>query len=154
AHARALNETYMPCQMLGELGSAYLETGQRDRGLDCYEEGLRIATHCRFPDQMVRLLMFCAHYYVGQGRPALAMNLMHEAQRVSRELGGGTDLRLAVESTGVFSGLECWDAVDRLVDRVDFLLHDRDHETEPPMSHQILGILRAQTLMAHGEVDT
>src|SRR5262249_1537512 len=105
AHARALNETYMPCQMLGEPGSAYLETGQRDRGLDCYEEGLRIATHCRFPDQMVRLLMFCAHYYVGQGRPALAMNLMHEAQRVSRELGGGTDLRLAVESTGVFSGL-------------------------------------------------
>lgn len=151
AHARSVGDRYLPCQYLGELGAAYLRMNDREHALPCYDEALRIATHCRFSDQVVRILMFYSHHYVDEGRVALALDVVQEAQRVSRELGGGTELRIVMDAMSVFARLDCWEAVERLVDRAVVLMRER--EAVPGPVPPIVRLLRAQMRMVRGDVE-
>lgn len=157
AHARSIDDRFITCQILGELGASHLRANQEDSARVCYEEARRIAMRCRFPDQAGRILSFFATYHLRRGRVALAMDLVHESQRICREFGGGGwELRFVSSAMTMFAGLECWEAVGRLLDRSAVLLREVER-TMPAKQLDLFRLTverhRARMLLARGEVD-
>src|SRR5262245_14518922 len=85
--ARSLGETYIACQVLGELGAFFETSGIPDSMAICYDEALALARRCQFGDQVARILSFYARNHASDGRLGVASQLLLEAQRASNELG-------------------------------------------------------------------
>jgi len=157
AHGKALGETYMTCQYEGGLGAAYLDLGQQDRAFAHYDETLRSALRHHFSDQAGRILMFYARDYLRQGRVAVALAFARESQGAFVAFGSRTaELRYLIDANTVFSMLECWEVVERLLDRGDVLMRelaDRLPANDQPLYRQHLLRQRAQMLMARGDVE-
>ncbi|HET9325159.1 MAG TPA: CHAT domain-containing protein [Candidatus Eisenbacteria bacterium] len=156
AAARALGETMMTCQILGELGATHRSLGNTDSMLACYEEARRIAEHCRFPDQYSRILSFEARYHADEGRLALATDLVIQALQRCREMGGGAvELRFLASAMRHFAELGCWEIVDRLLDRAPVLLR---RLAPPPATVPIsalgadIELHRMRALLARGRI--
>lgn len=152
--ARTQGETYMACQILGELGATFEAMGQRDSMLVYYDEARRIAERCRFPDHYARILSFCASDLANQGRLGTATDLIVEAQRVCRELGGGqAELRFLVAAMNLFANLGCWEIHERLLRRAPVLIREaRGHLAAAPWPLDV-ECQRARALFARGETD-
>jgi hypothetical protein len=157
ATARSLGETFMTCQILGEIGAAYHSSGQLDSMWLCNEEARRIAMHCRFPEQLARILLFEAHQYAREGRLALATHFVVEAQHVCRTMGGGgLELRFVAGAMDHFAELGCWKIVERLSNRIPVLLRELERtpwQTEIDIRRLDFARHRARILLANGQIE-
>ena len=125
AAARALGETFLMCGLLGTLGVAYHSHGHIDSMHACFDEALAIARRSRFPDQFSRILEFQAGYQIERGRLAVATDMIIEAQRQCREMGGGgLEIRFVAGAMDHFAELGCWEIVERLLEHCPVLIRD------------------------------
>lgn len=158
AIARSLGETYMTCQILGELGAACRGAGQRDSMLVYYVEARSIALRCRFGDQIGRIMLFMARDQANEGRLGLATDLLMEAQRTCRAFGGGTaELRFLVRAASFFADLGCWEIAERCLRRAPLLLRELGERpakgASPPVWVLEFERQRAHVLLASGQID-
>jgi hypothetical protein len=125
AAANSAGGTFMKCQLLGVLGAVYHRIGEPDSMRACYDEALQIARRCRFPDQFARILLFQANYQADQGHLVAATDMVDQAQRQCREMGGGgLELRFVVGAMNHFADLGCWEIVERLLERCPALVRE------------------------------
>lgn len=128
--ARGLDDGVMMCQFLGEIGYDYRRAGNIDSMLACYMQGITIADAHRLPDQAARLRLRLATYYALDGRLAVAVQLVHEAQTVCRGWGGGaSELRVVQWMMDNYADLGCWDVVRDLSYRLPVLLRELEHSS-------------------------
>lgn len=121
--ARQVEDRYLECQILGELGSMFASTGESDSMRQCFEDALALASRHRFPDQIARILTFEARHEARESRLALAADRLIEARdRCEAYRGGSSRVRLAVEFAAFLNDLGCWDLAQQSLRRVPPLL--------------------------------
>lgn len=131
AAARALEQSYMVCQALGELGVTHWAAGDEDSMRACFDEGIAIALRLGLLDQSARLFKFYASFHAQHGRLALAADRLAEVQRVCEAPGGGSArARMLLEYARFMADLDCWDLVERSLRRFPPLL--RAHPVNEP----------------------
>jgi hypothetical protein len=155
ARARRLCEYHMVCQLLGDMGDAHRRLGHWDSAVAAYREGIEVADSRFVPDQAARLRLFLAKSYFDQGRLAVSSALMQEALGVNRHHGGDPlDIRTLIQATEYYALLQCWDMVDRNLERFPALLralrHSK-HDYEAGQYELTVGRLRAQALAGKGK---
>src|SRR5262249_49132108 len=74
------------CRLLGTLGCVHQAAFQFEEMRACWDQGLELARQTS-SWQEARILGFYAHYHQGQGRLALARDLLLQAQDRCRDLG-------------------------------------------------------------------
>jgi hypothetical protein len=136
--ARALEDDYLACQILGEFATLHESSGHPDSMQACLDEGLELARRHRFPDQTARLLIFDARYATQAGYLARAADRLSEAyDRVEDYGGGSARLRVAIESARFMADVGCWDlAAHRL-------------RLLPPLMREFPGLSEADELLVH-----
>jgi hypothetical protein len=153
--ANRIDATMMKCQVLGELGFTYRTRGLDDSMRACYDEALTIARRCRIPEQLSRILQFRAGYEVSQGRLAAATDLVVEARRQCREMGGGgLELQFVVGAMDHFADLGCWEITEQLLEHCPALIRELDAAPQA-FSDLKLSIdrQRVRILVVHGKFD-
>ena len=155
--ARELGETYLACQYLGMLGDCFESVGAADSAVACYEQGLTIALAHSFPDQAARLMTFLGDSHLREGRLAVATEWIEQALRTCRELGGsGVELRFIVVAMEHFAMLDCWDVVERLLERCPIVVRELERVSADPLwlryRHDVTRI-EAQLRLARGDVE-
>jgi hypothetical protein len=153
--ARAFDDHYLVCQILGELADAHEAAGDADSSQRCLDEGIALAKRHRFPDQTARLLLFDADRATREGRLALAAADMREASEACEAFGGGSArLRLAIEYTGLMADAGCWDVAARSLRQLPPLERDfpRVSEADELVKYRFdADCLRARIAFAAGD---
>lgn len=154
--ARRTGGVVMICQYLGEMGYHAGQAGLIDSMLACYREGIAIADHHRLPEQAMRLRRYLAGYYVYEGKLAVAMDLVRDAQRVCRRWGGGPlEVDVVLWAMEKFADLGCWDVTRELSRQLPVLLRALERSAHR-QAHPIYSLkarrLNARLLLAEGKL--
>lgn len=129
--ARALEDHYLTCQILGVLAEAHRNVGHPDSMQLCLDEGIRLARRHRFPDQAARLMLFDASHASAEGRLALAADRLTEGAALLESFGGGSArVRLVIEYAGFLADLGYWDLAQRTLRRLPPLIREFPQRTE------------------------
>lgn len=111
-------ESFMACQIMGEIASIHRGAGQSDSMRHYLDEMLRTAHRSRIPDHAGRALEFYAVHYRSLGRLGLAHELHGRAIDVCREYRGADhEIRFVAASMKFHADIGCWGVVARLAQR-------------------------------------
>jgi hypothetical protein len=156
ARCRELQEHFLLCQYLGELGWTHAIAGEDDSCRVRFAEALAVARRHGFLEHEARILRFEASLAREQGRLALAADRMAEAHRVCDvPQAGSARLRLELEEAKFYADLGCWDLAARSLRRLPPLIRQFPHATRSLESHKHAleaGWLGARVAFAEGDV--
>jgi tetratricopeptide (TPR) repeat protein len=153
--ARALEDDYLACQVLGEFAVLHQAAGHLDSMRTCLDEGILLAKRHRFPEQTARLLLFDARQATEEGRLALAADRLSEASDLVEAYGGGSArLRVALETARFMADASCWDLAAQSLRRLPLLMREFPGRSEADelLKHEFeADCLRARVAFATGD---
>ncbi len=155
SEARALEDDYLVCQILGVLADVHESAGHRDSMRSCLAEGITLARRHRFPDQTARLMLFDARRAAAEGRLAVAADRLIEGQELLESYGGGSArLHLAIEYARFMADQGDWDLAREGLRRLPPLMRafPRRTEADELLKYRFdIDCLRARAAFADGD---
>jgi hypothetical protein len=157
ARALRLGDPVSACQALGHLSEPLLDPTAGSL-VDPLDAGLRIAREHRLVDQVARFLMFKSSLERERGHLLTAHAYLHEAVDAWRDVEGrGQELRTMLSLARFYARLDCWDAIDDLLDRAGpYLRHLRSEQRLDEERIYVRAVLdyRARSLLTAGDADS
>ncbi len=157
ALARLANDDYMSCQILGQLAEHHRQWNHEDSAQVVFAEAMTLARAHPFVDQIVRLTSFQAQHEVNEGRPAAAADRLMDAVELVETRGvGKSRARLVVREAKLFAQMDCWNLVDRSLQRLPVLMRDAPNhfvDIERDKTLFDAAVLRARAAFGRGQAD-
>lgn len=146
----------MTAPVLTELGGYHEGIGQIDSMVYYYEQAKALAKRSRLPLETAQIASLYSAHYARNGRLSLAYDLLAEAIEICREFKGEyEELRYIVETMSFQAELNCWEIVERLLERARILQSKYKDDPEKYFELYSLQIdrLEGRLKMATGNVE-